>query len=714
MNYQRVKYKLTNNDTQQTIWLDNDPKEWDNSNRTLKREKTFGVITELSKNLVFVKDGRDFLKQAYDFKGGEADVTLYEYRYHPKTSHPYLHSTGTFDFNEYKLNKLEVKVPFKTGGLNALIKAQEKEKLELERLESINGKRIDEIEKKLVALTSRKILLVSKLETNENDAISKSFRMKFSDGNYRTASLAIPTEIKVNSDSKLGTVIRDSSFTTTPNEGISIGMFYFNNDLDKTLKIDIDFYCKVNRIKIDDLKNGFLKVDLVLFENGTDLDLKTRTNLYNVPFNQVNQHVIDFNYSDDIDLLAGESLSLQWYGGGNFGGGFFGDDGYLDLDFEETSAVIDIEEDSERQDSQTYAYLLKDIGEKLMQIITGEKGRFYSKFLTEGNFSKLALTSGFWIRQFYDKNTQISLKDFLETLNTVCNTGYHIEIINGYETLVVEDLKYYFQPATAIFLDEEVSDYEEENATDLCHSSLEFGYKKGGEYEEAMGLDEPNIKTGFTTPLKRSETKYSKVSPSRADTYGKEFARRKLKKDYPTTDTSYDKDNFLLDLKDGLGIALEERVYYDDFEEIPTGIYSPETATNLRLSPSQVETRHQWLYGSGVIKHQGDKIRYSNTEGNNLLVTKEVGKPERAEKDDINISGLEKALFEPKYITFKHPLTYNVVQKLNGKTNVDGRDIPNFYFKVQYIYQGKKNTGYLMQQSQKQNNLGEFKLLIAV
>ena len=51
MRYQQVKYKMINNDLNSEIWLDNDPKNWDESDKTLKRStKFFGVYTELSKN----------------------------------------------------------------------------------------------------------------------------------------------------------------------------------------------------------------------------------------------------------------------------------------------------------------------------------------------------------------------------------------------------------------------------------------------------------------------------------------------------------------------------------------------------------------------------------------------------------------------------------------------------------------------------------------
>uniref|UniRef100_UPI0035616B13 hypothetical protein n=1 Tax=Seonamhaeicola sp. TaxID=1912245 RepID=UPI0035616B13 len=70
MRYQKVKYKLINNDIALSdtnpLWLTTDPQNWDTSDKTLKRStKTFGVYTELSKDLVFTKEAATFLKLAY-------------------------------------------------------------------------------------------------------------------------------------------------------------------------------------------------------------------------------------------------------------------------------------------------------------------------------------------------------------------------------------------------------------------------------------------------------------------------------------------------------------------------------------------------------------------------------------------------------------------------------------------------------------------------
>ena len=736
MRYQQVKYKLINNDTGEIlgnndkgkfVGISTDPQNWDESEKTLKRSnKTFGVYTELSKNLVFTKDAADFLKRAYLYKDIEADVTLQEYRLHPKTEQEYLHSAGVFDFSEYKADKLTVKVPFKSGGLNSLIQSQLREKFELERLESINGKTINPINKKKVALTSRKIFLVSDFDTD--DAVEKiTMSVESNAGNTRNQTTGMPLKLIGKSHEQAQFVINGS--TGDENNGSTGMMFFLIADRERTLNLTFNFDLDVQFTQYEQVQWGQYNVNLTTYQNGNFYDVKNRDLLADIssslpsnvryPYGIFTKHINIPETKKTVTLQAGESLAIELFLKADM---YVSNTAGVRADAKNFIGSLLIEEYSFFKDTQSEAVLMHEAGDKLMQILTGEK-RFYSEFYgrkelgynSDGEFSRTGLSLGFWIRQFYEKNMELSLDDYLKTSNAIHNTGYTIEVIDGKETLVVEDLKYFFQDAVAIVLPNQVSKVEREAYSEFCDSSLEFGYKKGGDYEEAMGLDEYNIKTGFTTPLKRVDTKYSKLSSARADAYAKEFARRKQKESYPTTDTQYDKDIHLLDLKEGLGRALEERLWQDDFEVAPTGVYSPETATNLRLTPAHLEQRHEWFYGAGLLKQQDEKIRYSNTGGNNSLVTKKTGQSARGEKDDINISDLERPRFQAIWATFKHPLDHNIYEQLNGKTNVKGRLIPNVYFKVQFIdNQQKKRTGYLFEQRFKGNNLGEFKLLLCI
>lgn len=722
MYYSKVTYKVFNNDNGRTLTLETDPINWDNAEKKLIRsKKTFGVVTELSKDLEFVKDGKDFLDEAFLLNGIEADVTLEEWRNYPHKDGQYLHSTGHFDFSEYKSEKLETKVPFTTGGLNAKIKAQLKEKFNLDRDKSLSGKELSETEKITVDLTERKILLVSKLETGDLDKESTSFRMKFRDNNYRTASLGIPTTVVINSDQeRIQSVPSDSSFTTTPNDGEALSMFYLNNDREKTLNLTFDVSFKIKVQRIEDLSNELLYVGLTVFTDGDQLNMKDRQSLHNIPFSNLDGKVVSFKTSKTVTLFEGESLSLHWYGGANFGG--FLNDGEYNLDFQNTKATIDIVEDSQYPASQSKAIRFHEIGEKLTKIIS-DSSTFYSQFYGRtdlgygetGEFANTALTLGFWIRRFDDERFELSLDEFLQTSKAIHNTGWGIERINGKETLVVEDLRYFFQPQTVIRIPTRVTDVKREVARDFYHSSIEVGYKKpDGDnlYEEAMGLDEYNGKRGFTQPITRVDKKLSLLSPARADRYGIEFARRKPISLYPKEDTRYDKNAFVLDLKTEVTGKFTERKWQDDYEVEPTGVYSPETATNLRVTPFRNLERHGWFFGSGLQKFRNKEIQFSNSSLNSDLTTKKAGEPSRAENGNLLVSELQSPRFEPMWITFEHEVDYELNQLIYGTTNILGREIPNYYFKVEFINEyNQKEYGYLFELQP--NKQGRWKLLKA-
>ena len=726
MSYSRVQYKFINNDTGRELLLDTpqsaDPINWENSEKTLKRStKNFGIMTELSKDLEFVKESKVFLDTAYLIKGIEASVTMEEWKAYPNQDGYYLHSTGLFDFSEYKTDKLRTKIPFKTGGLNAKIAAQLKEKFELERLESITGDVIEELPKIDLNLSAREILLISKLETSELDRVSSTFRMAFNarpNNRFRSGSLAIPVNVVINSDENIQNVFRDQSFTTTPDDGEVLSMFYLNNDRAKTIQLKIEMFSIVRDIEINDLRNEFLRVDLVRFGGGDNLNIISRTTLQSVSF-PVNYKVFSIYYQTDLTINTGESLSLQWHGGGDFGSFF--SRGELDINFTNTKATIDITEKSTFPDTPTKATRFHEVGDKIVQIITGQKC-FYSEFFgrtdlgytNNGEFSNVAFSLGFWIRQFFDKKLQFSLGDYLETANAIFNTGYGIEIINGKETLVVEDLKYFFQEQVGISLPNQVTNVEREVATEYYHSSIEIGYEKpDGDnlYEESMGLDEYNGKRSFTEPITRVDTTYKKLSKARADRYGIEFARRKPQSGFPQQDTRYDSSVFLFDLKEEIGM-FRERFWGDDYEFAPTGVFSPDTASNLRLTPFRNLERHGWFFGAGLQKYPDDKVRFSSSTLNSKLTTKKVGEPARSEDGDILISDLERPRFVPEWVTFEHPVDFAVNEMVYGKTNVMGRMIPNYYFKVQFINEyGQKEYGYLFEL--KPNKEGKWKVLTA-
>ena len=84
-----------------------------------------------------------------------------------------------------------------------------------------------------------------------------------------------------------------------------------------------------------------------------------------------------------------------------------------------------------------------------------------------------------------------------------------------------------------------------------------------------------------------------------------------------------------------------------------------------------------------------------------------------AENGKYLIADLEPPLFVSKWVKFKHVVTDDIVKILEGTKNVNGREIPNLYFKIGFINEfGNKEYGYLFEL--KPDKAGEWKILKAL
>jgi hypothetical protein len=216
----------------------------------------------------------------------------------------------------------------------------------------------------------------------------------------------------------------------------------------------------------------------------------------------------------------------------------------------------------------------------------------------------------------------------------------------------------------------------------------------------------------------------SLVSKYRADSYGKEFARRKPFAKFGTEDTKYDTDVFLLDLKKGNNNLFQERVWQDDFAKEPTGIFSPDTANGLRFSPFNMLLRHGWVIGSGLAKYATEKVRYASSTANSQLKTQlrsdEAYKldtsailgngNEYAENGNIINAELNKPRFIPEWIEFEHECTFEIMQLIQGSTIIQGKKILNLYGTIQFTNEKNQvEKGFLF--SLKPNNKGSWVIL---
>lgn len=705
---------------------------WKDDEKELAKNKGYdGLFTNFSNSLKFIGNGKDWINLVDDLYGVNAEIRLVKDEKHPKTDKWLRSYDGFLDMMTKEEEDGQLSLKYNAGGLEKLIKSRESEQLELERLDTIDGLPIEPLKINKAALNGRKIFLKSLLEVQEIDRVSNAFRRRASSG-YKEGQLGIPVSVNYKSDELVHTILKNQfEQANTITKGSPSSLFYAVNDRKKNLKLSISVRCKIKPISIDasDLK---LRVDLVKYNGGEDYNLVSRTPLYTVPnpYN-MNNHIMNVNYNQNIELLEGESLALVWFGSGTFSGALFDPNDYFYVDFEETVASITIEEDSFYEKSQANILLPYEVCNRLLQIITGRTDALYSEALgrtdlgyaVDGEASLIGLTHGHWVRGFVDgdelyKKFTTSLKDFLTSYLAVKGLGMGIEKVGFKERVRIEKKEFFYNRNVTVKLGNsysnafeyiQVSNVKRTKMPDFYYSSVEVGYEKGGEYEEIMGLFEYNAKSTYTLSIIEKNV-LQLISKYRGDPTATEISRRKQKSSYPTEDTTYDKDIMLLDLKRGVTEVFEQVVWQDILEKEPTGTYDPDSATNLRLTPFSMLRNNGWTVSAGLTKYPDEYVRYASSVGNVNLATQLKGELEYSEKGNIQNKLLQKARFIPEKIKFEFPVDFELLQQLYGSTVILGKIIPNMYGLIAFKNEkGEIEKGYL--HNLKPNNNGNWELV---
>ena len=768
----RVRYKLTQNPTGQQIVQE--PSGFKDDDNEFVRDKSFhGIFPQMTNNLTFYNEGALFIKDIYNQFGINADLILTKEERNPSTDIWEQVYTGFLDLSTYSRKKDGVSIKFISSGLLRVIKARQNEKIELDRVDTLKGTEIPYLEPGTVSLNGRDIELNSLLETDEElsyttPTISSSpglrmLSMRFQTQNTRTATIGYPMNVTYVSDESVNQFVGGNlSQTTTPLEGREQAMFYAVSEKDTTLQLKIKYNFNVfksstylgGQNSLGDISNPSLHLRLTVYENGTDYDFKevVRDNITSNLITGSNFTTAlqsgEFDY--DLQLLEGESASLEFFASATQWGDWVGPIpltfGNLRASFQNMTGSIEIIRDSQYEPSLSKIHFPFNVANRFLKLFTEQDNLVVSNVLgktedgyeEDGEASLIAMAHGFWIRGFSKddgaeitdenryKSMTTSFSDFYKSYFDVWNLGAGIEKVGFRETFRIEKLGYFYNKNILIRLGKVVDgtfEYVQVNNVKRTLnkkafiSGLDIGYTQGGDYEEAIGLDEYNTRTTFTTIIDKVEGAYKAVSGYRADSYGAEFARRKPYATFPTEDTKYDNSIWIFDLiRNANSAVFNQRLWQDDFSEEPTGVFSPATAQNLRLSPFNILLRHGWKIGTGLVKYPLDFIRYGSSIANSGLTTKlklaeypQYGGVAHSENGNIQNKDLETARMDGEIIEFEFNVDYDLLQKIQGKTVILGKEVQNFYGLVAFMNEdGEIEEGYLEKLSP--SGVGKWKL----
>lgn len=737
--FKQFRYYLNSLLGQQEISM---PIGWDEDNKIFKRSlDVHGVFISLANDLKFYSGdndnngGYEILRENYNTYGINAKVLIIK---EENISGVWIEAyRGYLDFSTYFQEKNTITIKINESGLYELIKARGSEEVEVDRTTTMSGAEIAPMESETVYLEGRKILIIDELKVSRSD-YRRVIDLASNDGgiildknktevvlSFRQSvdysSAIVPITMVAEQAGNVQTIYdyncpsSDSGwgFGTASSTG---NMFYDESTNDKTIKINFDLEIKLAAGP----SPSEVRLELVKYGGNLGLEFRSATTLVSALSPATGASIIFQAQDYQVPLLTGESLALVIH------------ERYTStsaISFEIVKANVSIYDETYADPSESkfvmpfetldrIIHIISDKEHALVSTTLGKKENGYKK---DGDASLTGLTNGFWVRQFNTSMITTSFKDFIDSFGCIWQIGYGIEKVGFKEKVRVEHISHFYNELVTIKLNGQPDNITRTCAKEYFYSSLNIGYSQPSGtilYEEVLGLDEYNIQNTYTTPITRVENKLQNISKYRADSYGTEFARRKPKSKYPEEDTRYDLNVMVLDLKRGDGDLFQQRKWEDDFV-VPspftrdtTGIYSPETATNLRFSPvNTVKRLGYWIKG-GFMKNLTEYIRYSSSNGNSALKTlpKGEGEYETAENGNILCSDLDKNLFNPEIIEFEFPVDTKLMNTVSGSTIVDGDTIMNYYGLVEFInYEGELEYGYLL--SLEPDGLGKFRLL---
>lgn len=708
---------LTRSDrTKYTVYSDagsaivKEPRGWEKDGKELRRDKKYlGVSPSFTNNsLQFYGNGRDLLKNLYETSGIKSNAILERSDRNENTDVFEAVYSAKFDYSTFKQSKNFVSMKLDESRFFKTIENRMRERYELDRLTDIFGNPIPPLQYINFNFQGRDIFRETKFDDAEVARI-----------NYKGTALynalddvQVPLTLVYRSDdnfvapvgSQLDTSGYVDLFTARiaraffPEVIYSAGaVYYLTAPNDKTINVTIQLE---GRVKFNtpggadgtvrfyhDVVHANGSGDLVNTDTVQLLSLSSTVSPSNPNYLQEGVWKnFAINYTTSIDLITDDCLGLRC---SPFFSGSYSADNQFQMEF--TKRYVLADEDDLGETTECTGITFDTVMHRLLLIITGKDCFTSSLFGTGGYWEALLVTSGFKIRQFPDKPITVSLEECIDAAMTIDDVALVVQD----ETVRLERKDYVFDK-TDISIDlGKVNNIEREIEKDLHFSSIEIGYDFNGEYEEVNGLDEYNIKNTYNTCISEVDNPHKSISKLRADAYGMTIAQQSPYVTFPKKDTKYDKELFFVDCKKS-GSFYAQRTWEDDFADEPTGIYSPETAFNLRLSPFNCLLRKGKYLSAGLLKYPTEKITYSSTQGNSQLVT------EYPEQANVQNNVLASPYCLPETVTFSKNISLAQFSQI----------VNNPYKMVKYTNEyNKPEYGFVM--SVQPNGEGKFELLKA-
>jgi hypothetical protein len=695
------RYILLSNDSGERLELEDAPIGFDSTKFNMIRDLVYlGILKKISVEFEFVGDGFRFMQKHRVKYGVDSDILIRRYRNNPNEFEfegkiNQENSSEDRKFNKYKVDIIQS---------SFIQKFNNREDLKLNVLNNISVDRKPVLPAALQNATfrGRNIEFYTEFEgslSTEPDLFSHTlpFLIK-KNGNegVNTSSYTISVAQSAeelhdelyNTESAVYTNNLPTSQTLHLTFGIDFSVTYLGEPLQIFLNSIGDLtnrggYKLLYRLVIID-EDGVIQTTLFSqeYENLSGNFVHSFDQSFSVPPGHSvvfanERHFMGYAY-DDGDLVGTEEFDYM-DDGTSFGNM---SSERLKTEIVYNSMSLTIVTSSTVPNSVHPVLLPHELFTNLIQQING--GEFYSEFFgredlgydEDGEGAYLAITKGELLRGIPLDEVQIatSMREAFSSYSSVFCLG---AIITN-SRIQVEQLDDLFNMNISANLGE-VAELSINPAKDFLFNSIKCGYPKN-EYEEENGRDEFNTTYQYTNSLQAVKKELDLVSKYYGDGYGIEFARRESIITTGTKDTKYDDKIFFIDLiKDGDDLITRRQEGILHVE----GIFSPETAINLRIAAGQNMLRQRKFINIPLDKKE--KVYYFQSKDKNasLNLLTELG--ETVDGQDLQTGSA--FYFKPEERQFKCPITIETLFAI----------LANPLGIVHYTYEGEKFFDFLFE-----------------
>lgn len=574
------------------LTLTHAPDGWKDNELKLERSKTYhGVIKSVStKELIFYKEGRDFLQKAYEMDGVNCEVTLTITRYNYTSMKYEAYHTGVIDFTTYTINEVGVTVELASDSFWDKITTRDTQEVNLRSTTSVEG----------LTVTPFNLNTITIPDTNVNNA-----------ANFTETSSGFVTYINHTIPCTVGT----SNYNETQTQTLSTNIedrdyaFFKESEVNRIINVKGSF-----DVEFTDPGSGPFACEFVLKTLDTDNTVLLETSLGSISASTPATIIFDKN----ITLYAGQSCILEGKGLTPLTDKFE----YSSLDFDVTETVVGTVE------TECKGFLVYEAFLRCLQLITDSDNPFYSLYFgrTDTPFTTyasdgelIALIKGMYFR--YEWSTEpitVKLRDLFESLFSIYSLSLNHEVIGDVDKVRVESLAYAYDDEVVLDISDKLrsQDIEKSVYPDLIYSKITIGYNKYT-YEQTGGLWEYNGKSIWSTVIRALKNDFTKISKYRADYNG-------IKLQIDTTDVNEDAkgddDNFFVTTKrDGSDfVALLD----DNFSYVGGTFYAAKSL-NLDITPARNLRRLNDFVKGSLLKELNSYIRWQASDKPSQLETQD-------------------------------------------------------------------------------------------